>query len=47
MSELEFWSDEKAEAFVKEGKTQIQEELEAAIAKAKEFHPVTKLYVAG
>lgn len=49
MSELEFWSDEKAEAFVKEkeDKTQIQQELEAAIAKAKEFHPVTKLYVDG
>lgn len=32
---------------VKEEKTPVQLELEKAIAKAKEFHPVTKLYVDG
>lgn len=35
------------EGVVKEEKTPVQLELEAAIAKAKEFHPVTKLYVDG
>lgn len=32
---------------LKEEKTAVQIELEKAIAKAKEFHPVTKLYVDG
>lgn len=34
-------------AIQKEEKTQVQLELEKAIEKAKEFHPVTKLYVDG